>query len=316
MSDGVKRYALIVNGGTEECFVKNVNMALNVLEDMDYETLVVSTEKPAVYYDYYVKGSFAGFEKMVKFLEKEIDSNDEFVIYTTGHGSLTGDLARLCFKEDCRTESQVGELLESLPYGSRTVVMDQCDSGNWGRRFADSVNSYFFSGGDVDEDTYGSEFASYFWSRTVSDLNGNGIKDFEDRFLYAKQDGHVKRSTPQYVEGVSIEIGDKSKKNNNGKVLDVSTKEALQSALKTLKGGQRAVVFFSLSTCPHCRNYWPVFKEFAKTDGGRNLFIRATDPWIGLAYQINIFPTVLVMDKSGKYSKVDRDSVPSYLNED
>ncbi|MBU4484615.1 hypothetical protein KKA47_04250 [bacterium] len=300
MVDPVKRYALIINGDTEERHKQNVERALAVFGGDDYETYVASVARPRTQCDHYDSASLYGLKELVADLKTKIDSNDELVIYTTGHGAVRGGDGGICLTEGCYVEP-VDTLLDEVVYGKRTVIMDQCYSGNWAKLFLDDPKTLFISAGANGEETCCSEFAPYFWKNYVSDQDDDGDSDWEDRFKYALSAGKSIASQPQCVKSTEERQGSSSV---DSKILEVSSKAELNEILDNMKGGQYAFVFFTMNGCGHCKKYMPVFEGYSKKFKD-HIFIKTKGMGLAMQMGISSFPTV--MRFSGRESGVEID---------
>lgn len=73
-----------------------------------------------------------------------LDANDDFLFYSTGHGDQkkNGTLGISTGKGLISDKELLG-LLGPLQYDQRTILMDQCFSGTWGKFFAGDSKTLF-----------------------------------------------------------------------------------------------------------------------------------------------------------------------------
>ena len=211
-------------------------MGLSVLSAAGYETYVASPESPAQPVDHYVTPTIDNVVKLIQGLKKDIDANDELVIYTTGHGAMPGEAAPLCFEKKCYDFSKI---LDGIQYGQRVVVMDQCYGGSWGSIFLDDPATLFISASGPGETAF-ADFPYSFWSQSVADFD-DGI-DWQGRFEYAMESG-IYYSLPQFIPSPGFEHAGTPP--FEAEIREVANKKRLNDALSELKPGQYAALLFS-----------------------------------------------------------------------
>lgn len=285
------KFALIINGDTEARHLGNVGRALEVLEGEGYETFVASRERPSEDHDHYVDATVEQITTLIEQLKGKIGKDDELVIYTTGHGESVKNGGGLCLQEGCDTKTMAA-LLDSITYGQRTVVMDQCYGGNWSRRFTDDPKTLFVAAGSKNQSVCCHEFAPRFWSDDVPDTNDDGKISWQERFAYAFQ--KVASSNPQHVVSRGYrQVGDAPFPE---KVVTVDTVEELGKELKRLHPGQFAIVTFSADWCGPCKLFAPEFDDMATASGGQHLWIRTENEDLAAQFQVRGYPTVVIFD--------------------
>ena len=186
-----RKLALVVNGDSETRHLGNVERALEVLELDGWLRFVVSPEAPAAGAEVHVDGDLGGLQSIVEQLKEELTSADELLIYTTGHGDKEGDQPTLCLKSDGYLYEEVWALLDINEGRRRTVVMDQCYSGDWAPVFNDDPATLFISTGNDDEKTSCGEWSPLFWSGAehVADRDRDGVISWRERFGHAVDKG-------------------------------------------------------------------------------------------------------------------------------
>lgn len=304
MGDGkIKRFALLINGDTEPRHLANVEMALKVLQADGYVRFVASPQPTQQIADHYLTASPKTVKDLVAQLKSQIDDDDELVIYTTGHGGIVKGEAHLCLKKKCESNLLSPELINEIPYGSRTIVMDQCMGGSWGTHFLKSAHTLFVAAGSKKEEVCCTEFAPRFWNRAIPDLNHDGIITFQERYAHVVQSG-ISQSTPQFVPSRGYPFAGKAPFSTQ--VGAISTKNDLQKELSRLEPGQYAIVTYSTSWCIPCKTFKPQFEQLAKDAGGHFLFLRSANESLALSLGFNSFPTVVAYDHTGHHIVLKR----------
>jgi thiol-disulfide isomerase/thioredoxin len=307
MGDGIiNRYALIINGDTEQRHIENVDRSVRVLRAEGYETFVLSTSR-ARRADHYAESTVENIQKEVDEISGKIDDDDELVIYTTGHGGPQG----VCLPEGCDTED-VMDMIDIQTYGKRTIVMDQCFAGNWNKIYLDDPRTLFITAGSRDETVCCSEFAPYFWAADVPDINGDGTVSWQER--YANAFSHVSSSYPQFIASADYLM--EGSQPFPAEVRHIDTMEDFMGAMSELKPGQYAIVDFSMEGCPWCRQYAPMFEDFARQADGQYLFLETESEEIADAFEIDGFPKVVVFNSEGeRYVISDREAILAELGD-
>ncbi len=318
MGDGkVRRIAIIINGDNSDKHLGNVERASKLFEDKEYQTHVVSTEKPSTSVDSFTKINQANLSKLLAKLRGKIDDDDEIVIYVTGHGDSKGngciEIPGKCLKQN---SAQIRRLF-NLKYGKRTVIMSQCFSGNWAEKFKNDPNTLFMSAGSKGETVCCEDFDPHLLSNDtkIPDQNNDGTITWKERYQYAIS--HKQTANTTYIAGTEYkDTGLDGKKTeparHSGTTHRTSTPAALKSLTKRLKPGEVAVVKVSAPHCPPCVAYKPKFEEMAKADGGKNLFITIPNGdkefWSKLGEAG--YPTVFLIDHTGKTVQVQDRNKP------
>lgn len=265
VDSGVHRYALVVNGDTEDRHLENARLAAESLRSQGYEVDEVSPDNGA--------GSPAeALAKMHKLKTLAADKNAEVVVYFTGHGDLKGEEPAVVMQGGDLRASQFVDELASLSCET-TVVMDQCFSGNFAARFAEKSNIRFLGLSGKGLTDRCRPFAERLWNPSPdADDNHDGIISWQERFDFATQDsGVVDYSLSTYFSGRNVDdkISDKN-------ILTVHTPAELEKEIVGLQGGEHAVVLFSAPWCDACQGYKPKF--MSQSDGHyRYIIVDAED---------------------------------------
>lgn len=308
MAGEIRKYALIINGDTEERHLQNVDRSIGVLKRQGYETFVASPSKPGQMADHYVPANITNIRELIAELRSKISEQDELVIYTTGHGEGTKDAGSLCLRDGCDYKT-MSSLLEGIRYGRRTVIMDQCYGGNWDKLFLKDPRTLFISSGSKTEKVCCQEFAPNFWAEKVPDLNRDGKINWQER--YANVMNNVSSSVPQFIPSPGyIEEGTSPFK---PAVLKIEDKDKFGEAIKGLKHGQYALVLFSATWCSPCQDYKPTFERVAKDANGQHLFLSTENEKIAKEYGVSRYPTVMIISADGPRAIVINQNSP--LNE-
>ncbi|MDO8528113.1 MAG: thioredoxin family protein, partial [Deltaproteobacteria bacterium] len=317
MTEVGKKIAVVVNGDTQrESWAhhqQNVDRSIGVLEKQGYEVFCLNTERPrGVDQDHYFSSTQEGLRALKEKLQLKTGADTDLVIYTTGHGYRIKEQGTLCLSDGCDADT-VASVFDKIPYSQRTVIMDQCYSGNWNKIFLDDPKTLFVSGGGKNETDSCQEIAPAFWAGNVPDVNGDGVISWQERYAHALA-YPVFHSVPQFVpsEGYRQEGAPPFSK----EVVTVEDKNALQEQLKKIKPGQYAIITFSASWCGACRGYKPVFDRLASEGGGQHLWLRTEDESLAQDWNLPGFPTVVIVDATGHRFIVDenqRNDIPKVL---
>lgn len=295
----VAKHAVIINGDTEPRHLKNVERSIRALKAEGYTVHVASPNRPTTKLgsaDRYAKADLRGIQGLVAGLRGTIDDNDELVIYTTGHGGTVKERGTLCLTSGCKTPG-IDQALDALPFGRRVVVMDQCFSGNWSRRFTDDPRTLFVAAGSRGEKVCCQNFAPHFWSKRVPDANRDGVVSWQERYAYAVDRGKGSAAAPQFVRSPGFQ--DRGAPSFAPTVTGVTSDADLRAALQKLRPGQYAAVLFSADWCEPCKVFAPAFAAQAKAFGGQALFLRTENEALAKQYGAAAFPTVIWFDGEG-----------------
>ncbi|MFO1519729.1 MAG: HEAT repeat domain-containing protein [bacterium] len=322
MGDGIqKKFALIVNGDTEERHLANVEQAMKALKaEGAYEISVASPKAPAAMADSFALPDAGSLKGLINGLQSKMDDDDLLVVYVTGHGGK-GAQEEGCadLSSGCYSLSDFSAELKKLPYGKRLVVMDQCLAGASLPLFADSKSTVITLGSPKEVVSCDS-FAPFFWSDQVPDFNKDGVKTVEERYRYAIQTGKP-LSTPQYYSSLKpVAFSGKEEVTPPFKpeVVEAHHGDELEKELQKLQPGQLALVTFSADWCKPCKDYKPVFDKLAKEYGGRFLMIRAEgvkgseEDWN--KYGVKAYPTVAFIDSRGRVTITSQGGDPNPLS--
>jgi len=310
--DDVKKYALVINGDHEQRHLDNVERSLKVLEGEGYETFVASPEKPAHPSDHYVPPALDDVTKLVGLLEGKIDADDELVIYTTGHGGEEDGVGELCLGKECDDE-KIAALLDGIEYGQRTVIMDQCYSGNWNNIFLDDPKSLFISAGSEDETVCCNDIAPNFWAEKIPDLNDDDVISWQERYAYALEQG-ITKSIPQFIPSPGyIQAGQQP---FGSGVEEIADEAGLKDQLAKVGAGQYAVMLFSADWCDACKAYQPKFEKQAEGSGGQHLYLMTKNYDLAQTMGVGPVPTVLVINSEGdRYAVIDKGAIEEEISQ-
>lgn len=305
MSDNpVKRYAVVVNGSFESCYMERAQRSLDDLKEDGYETYLVSQKR--------LNGADHYFEigppwtdwvaKAVDAVKGRIDENDVLVIYTTGRGKPVG----LCRTKSRQSEDDIRfiHLLDTLQYSKRTVIMDHCASWSWRELFLDDPRTLFISLGQKERRAtcFGSARCRYpsrrFWGKKgIPDLDGDGVISWQERYsnvgegFFLSSRAYVDEGTPPF----------------SAKVTNVDNGAQLKRELNRLKKGQFAIVNFtskdptSKKERKNLRKYEKQFQDMAAEARGQHLFLQTDSKAQASGYGITSFPSVIVFSKNILY---------------
>ena len=74
---------------------------------------------------------------------------------------------------------------------------------------------------------------------------------------------------------------------------------------KILKTNDRVIALVYASWCPFCRNFLPIFQQYAQKEQQYFLCVQDDGERIGINYSIDIFPTVLFFEKGSLSKRLD-----------
>lgn len=278
-------YALLINPSAQTRHLEKTEMGLAVLDRAGYETFVASPESPAEPVDHYVTPTIDNIIGLIKKIKGKIDSDDELVIYTTGHGALLDDWYGLCFGKKCY---DLSKSLDAIQYGQRVVVMDQCYGGNWRDSFLDDPATLFISASSPGETAF-ADFPYPFWSLDITDFEDD--VDWHGRFEFAVESG-IYYSLPQFIPSPGFSHAGAPP--FRAEVKEVANKKDVNEMLDELKPGQYAALLFSEKT-----EDTSAFDEQAMANGGQHLWLKTSNKKLAKAYGVETFPTVMIVDANG-----------------
>lgn len=313
MGDGIQnKFALIFNGDDAEHHLANVDRAVETLksEGGGYRISVVSPNKPKEAGINYFSASAQGLDNVVKGLG-DMDDDDLFVVYVTGHGG-EGEHGEgsVVLPDGQFSLEKLGVNLNHLKFGRRLLVMDQCYGANGIDQFADSKTS-ILTAGAKGETVQCSRFSGSFWSLNVPDTNSDGVVTIQERYDYAASQDPLFASVSQYLnptDEISLS-GQKVDGQWPKEVKDVSSRSELEAETGKLRHGQLALVTFSADWCGACHEYANQFNNLPEKYNGRYLMLRlegrlgSEKEWASY-YGIEAMPTVAFIDSDGKVTKV------------
>lgn len=303
-----RNVAIIINGDTEQRHLQNVDRAIAALkaEDASYEIAVASTQQPSQpqLVSHYKPADAAGIRQLVSELTPTLQGDDTLVIYVTGHGSL-GDRDEGCVELNgsCYSLASLRNELARLRFGKRIVVMDQCYAGRGFRLFADDKTTVVTEGSSNETVCCG-DFAPYFWSSQVTDLNNDRMLTVEERVLYALRRGHPSSLTQYYSPSTRLSLSGTSERAPHfpASVARVTDMGGLNQQLARLSETDVALVMFSADWCQACHELLPHFQAQARRMGGRFLAVQAegvngSEQEFSDRFGIRTFPTFALMGK-------------------
>ncbi|MFH1874049.1 MAG: hypothetical protein ABH859_02560 [Pseudomonadota bacterium] len=333
MGDGqVTRFALIINGDTEDRHRENVDLAINVLNsdntDQDYQIFVASThEQQPENIDRFLAPTEANISILIQEIENQMDDDDELVIYITGHGDQDG---RVCLPSGCNSTLlnrilDMGVRENAEPnYGQRTIIMDQCYGGNWRNIFLDDPRTLFIAAGQAGDQTCCNNFAPYFWAANVDDQNNDGLISWQERYAHVHNAGGDLTAAQFLSSANYIQPGQAPFETNlvhlreNMELPGARRQEQMEAELNVqlsqLQPGQYAIVAFSLSdgSCEGCTDFEPQLQEQVNQAHGQYLFIQY-DSWETperFSEYANVRPMLAAVDYQGNiYPILDRTNI-------
>jgi thiol-disulfide isomerase/thioredoxin len=323
--DGIpRRFALIINGDPEEArHFENVERAVQTLksEDPDYHIAVASSRPPKTPVAAYLPPNAQNLKALIRGLAREADGDDLFLFYVTGHGNEGKDKKGcVALPDGCLDHSTLAGDIQTISYGQRIVIMDDCYSGGAVSLFSDE-KSTVITAGSPGEQVSCQSFSPYLWDEKVPDPNGDGVVTLAERYRFALKKGHPLTFSHYFAPQGSVSLTGSPEKRPPfpSEVLRVRTGEELRQTLRHLKPGQLALVFFSAEWCGPCDLYRSHFIELAKQYRGQFLMLEAEGVKNGPGQEENTwrdweawgvggtFPSVAFLDHRGGILPVRRD---------
>lgn len=310
------RIAVVINGDPrEDRHLENARRSVEVLKNQGYDVYLLNEERPEdVAGDHFFPPTKAGLAALGQKLKTTAGPDTDLVLYTTGHGNRVSMDGALCLADGCDAK-EVSAALDAIAFGRRTVIMDQCFSGNWGKIFLDDPRTLFVAAGSENESTCCGEFAPTFWSDAVPDANGDGVVSWQERYAHAMAGG-VPSSTPRFLPSAGYRL-DGAEPFAAG-VIEVADEAALKAQLGRLQEGQYAIITFSALWCKPCKGYRPAFDRMAMQGGGQHLWLRTENEELAKNWDVNAFPQVVIVNASGGKMMLrsdERNDVASVLGE-
>jgi hypothetical protein len=312
MGDGiVRKFALVIAGNSDPAFLEDAAQGLTVLKSEGYETFFASPQ-PADAADHYASASVQHVEDFAKYIGKNIDDDDELVIYAVAHGDMEDGRAQLCLPDGCNSD-EISKALDIAGYGKRTVILNSCFSGNWNSVFMDDPRTLFISSGSSGELVSGMQFSQYFWAGDVPDMNNDGVVSFQERYEHAIS--HVTLSNPQFVASAGYVLEGAHPFSPGVETIGGSdAAETFNHEMAQLRPGQYAVVFFSEEGAPASEEYAVRFSESAERGEGQHLYLQVKSEDVASAFGIREYPTVMIFDYRGRgYAVSDIEDVSGEL---
>lgn len=293
----MSRIVLIINGdtnsGIRDIHQENVERVIDTLRaDRSVSDTRIYVANPHAIesreVDSYTEATSEGIAELVREMQSNLTTQDELVIYVTGHGDEEGTDGYVCLEDGC-SNADLRSLLDIQGYDSRVVIMDQCFGGNWRDIFIDDPRTLFISAGSRSDTVCCHNFAPYFWAAYVEDHNHDGIVNWQERYANVEQSGGditsaLFVSSLQYVQpGDAPFASELVQIQENADLPEEDRQEEMRRHLNaqvaSLQAGQYAIVAFSVSLgCGACQQFEPSLEAQARDGRGQYLFIRY-DSW-------------------------------------
>ena len=90
--------------------------------------------------------------------------------------------------------------------------------------------------------------------------------------------------------------------NSDDKIVLIDNEHDLDKILKT---NDRVIALVYASWCPFCRNFLPIFQQYAQEEQPYFLCVQDDGENIGDKYSVDIFPTVLFFEKGSVSKRLD-----------
>jgi len=220
------RYALLVGGSTNLPMSEmELLIAADELKKRGFKIIAATSVLPEEA-DHYYAPTPEGITKLFKKLQSSMKPGSEIVLAADLHGlnergernrklkkvankPLVDDIKRtgkdidgsskLSVKGGTIPEDVLRRLIQKLPAGKKTLVIDVCFSGNLQKSLS-GPNSLFIASGQKDEVVYDSEFSIWSAIQHLKDTDGDGHLNFSEIVDYFKTKTKM-QSTPIYRAG-------------------------------------------------------------------------------------------------------------------
>lgn len=197
-ADPVTTYGVIINGDSESHHTGNVD---RFYEHMTGHYGIAAADITVISTHRGVLSDRRGVDHAARTVKRKADGNDRVVIYTTGHGSRSGNSTYLVLHGD--------EMISSRDFAAAflgnsaariTYVADQCYSGGFVEAMTSSSRDVLaMSASDAYNTTYCQSFIVPYldaFSDSGNDTNGDGSVDEREAFATASR-SHRRDMGPQ-----------------------------------------------------------------------------------------------------------------------
>jgi thiol-disulfide isomerase/thioredoxin len=90
--------------------------------------------------------------------------------------------------------------------------------------------------------------------------------------------------------------------NSDDKIVLIDNEHDLDKILRT---NDRVIALVYASWCPFCRNFLPIFQQYAQEEQQLFLCVQDDEERIGEKYSIDVFPTVLFFEQGSISKRLD-----------
>lgn len=276
MTDEVRKIAVVVNFDRwDSKHLENAQRACDRLTENGYAVYLINPE------EYQNKGQVSdqvryyqatanSLRTVLQGLKDpaNLDANDDFLFYSTGHGGQkrNGSLG-ISIGKGLFSDKELLSLLSPLQYGQRTLLMDQCFSGTWGKFFAGDSKTLFKGLSPSRLTTHCDPFQSYFWAEeALADLDRNGVATFAERMRYAiEQSGDLAYEQSVFFSGIDYVddgFGSSGKTDPREPIQTVTKVDELDSALHEVPMEEYVLVAFTAPAwCDPCREMEEIYPK-------------------------------------------------------
>lgn len=331
------QYVVIVNGASEKHHLVNVERAVESfrLRNPNTKILVISPQPPAAKADHFISTeefSSQGYKKLDQTLKgwrrsekDQVVTDSQVTLYTTGHGGIKDSQACVDIQNNDGFCLPISDLLKKivtpLKVNHLALIADGCKSGVLVRsvkEFRDKLNRELkvevITAGADEENVYCQDFAPYFFSKEVKDINKDGLISYQEAFQYTLEHS-PNASLAHYLGFGELSFnGVKSQAafSSNTKLKIANNAQELDQLI-VKEPGKFNLVMFTTDWCNACHQYRPIFAELAQQYGDRVNFIMAlkqysnyeNTPGDWSKYPTPSYPTVAFVNHRGELTKVD-----------
>jgi len=200
-----EKYGLIISGATDYEHMHSINHADSILSENNYKTYIFDEDTRE---NYDVNG-ITTKKNLERFFENvDIDKNDLFLMYVTGHGNRdttkhdTTSIINMAWGGPLKPNN-LDSFLEKINPSEGVLLFTQCHSGEFGKRLGKD-NYIAISTSSEDKSSYGTFFGNSFFeslNRKNADTNNdNKISVLESASYATSHDPH----SPAYFGNENI----------------------------------------------------------------------------------------------------------------
>ena len=306
-----RRYAIIIDGdkdsSSSQIHEENARNAMKLLLARRFNLIYVLaaslTEGTSPDNVKPLKAGLGEVKKAFKELKMLLKANDQLLIYVTGHGDFNprSDQAMIALEDGDLLEGEFAQLINDLPAGQQTIIMDQCYGGSMARSLKSDRRLIIANTAEEDLSTC-KVFAEAFWAETVRDINGDRANNLFERFEAAignqeNQSGYYGFVFSMGRNYRDIGFGEKGIRSPYAaEIAQVEKLDNFEALLAKYEMGITVVDFFA-EWCGPCKRFSPEYESLSRRYAGQAQFLRvniekARD--IADRYKVEALPHIMI----------------------